>query len=204
MGVYVQTTKTVTKRINYVYRCSKCKKAIAQSAFISGSSNYNERSMQAAEKAEAAQKVANSISDEHVKKALDKAAVGNYKPMHISAHCPKCKHREPWQRMKLPALLVGSPFCLILGAIILSSGLSPHQNTVALIIGIALLAFPFVLGFGNLFYRNKMNKLSAELPEASRPHFFLPGDDAALQQALSSLDLQSDEQLEINLQDFPK
>lgn len=204
MGMYMHTTKTVTKRINYVYRCSKCGKAIAQSAFVSGSSNYDKYSRHAEEQAEEAQKNANRKSDELVEKALTKAASGDYKPLHISAHCPGCKHREPWQRMKIPVLLVGSALFLFFGAVLLAVGLPPYNNTIALIIGSILLSFPFVLGFGNLFFRNNMNKASAELPDVSRPHFFLPGDDTALKQAIGHLNLQPDEQVEINFQDFPK
>ena len=81
MGIYINTTTTVTRRINYFYRCSKCGAVIGQSAFVSGAAKYNKYNGETA--ANNAYSRANADSNSAVTKALKKAAQGDYRPMRI-------------------------------------------------------------------------------------------------------------------------
>ncbi|MBE5789435.1 MAG: hypothetical protein E7325_07290 [Clostridiales bacterium] len=201
MGAYMYTTKTITKRINYFYRCSKCGSICGQSAFISGSANFSKYGGEAAENN--ASNKANTLSDKAVMNALDRAHNGDYRAMHIKSKCPKCKYREPWQRMGISFIVYCVVVFLFIGICLVAMGAN-NKNVIQIIIGGVVIALPFAVLLGGIVRRRKMNDLSLQLPETSRPHFFMPGDKEAAAKALLQCGFHEGEQVIDDYKDFPK
>lgn len=200
MGIYINTTTTVTRRINYFYRCSKCGAVIGQSAFVSGAAKYNKYNGETA--ANNAYSRANADSNSAVTKALKKAAQGDYRPMRIKAKCPKCKHREPWQKMRISIIVILTPVMLLLGGIYFPDGLK-SKNTIETIVGGVMLAIPLITIVGGIIRRRQMNAQTAQLPEVSRPHFFMPDDQKMAQDALIQCNYTAGEEVVHNYPNFP-
>ena len=189
MGVYLYTTRTVSKPYFYLYRCSNCGKINNQRVYIAGSANYNARGgltqqsqILAEQRAKNADIAANHASDVAADKALAKAAQGDYRMLNISAECKNCKHSEPWQRMRIPPFLIGClPFLIVFGSILFITGITTKGlSDSSTGLGAIMLLLAIVDFFGIWYYRKKLNEQASHSPVASLPHFILPRDDILL------------------------
>lgn len=207
MGIYMGTRHTITRRINYLYRCSSCGQATAQSAFVFGSavydgtSGFTQKSRNRAEaRAEAAQTQALSRNLKSSETALRKAAEGKYQALFIKNRCPNCKHREPWQNTRLFFnLSICSILPLFIGVVGLFSGNGnpPPAAWVLLAIGVMMI-------LSRIIYVSRMNRLSAALQDVSRPHFYRSDDAEELKKATEAIQLRPEETILYDFADFPK
>ena len=84
--------------------------------------------------------------------ALDRAHNGDYRAMHIKSKCPKCKYREPWQRMGISFIVYCVVFFLFIGICLVAMGAN-NKNVMQIIIGGVVIALPFAVLLGGIVRR---------------------------------------------------
>ena len=200
MGFYIGTTQTCSIRINYLYRCSRCGRAIAQNTFVQGSGFHYSGIGE-----EKAKRSAREKSVDNLKEAVEAAGQGSYKSLNIKTKCPFCSNREPWQMCRFPDWMVALNVFVFPCVLFIFIGLlgNPGKGGMPVLIGAG--AICAVLTFLNIRYsvrRTNMEEACRHLEEDKKPFLFFSQEIP--EEAKQAIGLKPDETVTLNYHELKK